>query len=37
MDVSDLVTSQGVDFQRASGGRELILDCPFCDRPKEIG
>ncbi len=34
MDVADLITSQGVDIQTASGGRELILDCAFCDRPK---
>ncbi len=34
MDVADLITSQGLDLSRVSGGRELILTCTFCDRPK---
>lgn len=34
MDVSDLISSQGLDISRASGGRELILTCTFCDREK---
>ncbi len=34
MDVSDLISSQGLDISRVSGGRELILACTFCDRAK---
>ena len=34
MDVGDLVSSNGVDFKYASGGRELLVECPFCQREK---
>lgn len=34
MTLEELLAENGLDPKRASSGRELIVECPFCHRPK---